>query len=148
MPFKSNEYSWKDLSVVMGGRKVTGIIEVEYGVQRKVTDVYASGSKAHSRVKGNKVFTGKIKLLQSEVIALEEAAISKYGRGTDITDLDFDIICLYANRINGIIDPTARIKTDVLQSCCVTEYNKKLSADDTHMEVELNIMISDIDFGS
>lgn len=93
--FNSDEYAWKDLQVVIGGRLVTGIRGLKYKVTRTVTDIYGSGDRPHTRTKGNKSYTGEIKLLQSEVEALQMAA----GPGRDLTDISFDVACSYATGI-------------------------------------------------
>lgn len=146
--FNSQEYSWKDIHVTALGRLITGITEIQYDLERTVTNIYASGTKPHSRTKGKKAFAGQMTVLQSEFEAMTEAAQTKFGPGADITDLDFNTTVSYAMTENEIIDATSKIKTDILQNVCVTKFQKKMGTEDTHMLVVLTLNIGDITFNA
>ena len=139
MAFNSREYAWADVSIVIAGRPVTGILAVKYKIARKVTTIYASGIEPHARTKGNKQYTGEIKLLQSEYNALEEAA-QNLGFD-DVTDLTFNITVVYGK------DPTARIKTDQLLACDISDVEKDFKQNDPNMEITLPIEIGKIKHG-
>jgi hypothetical protein len=134
--FNSDEYAWKDIKVVLGGRPVTGIRGVKFKTTRKMTDIYASGDNPHTRTKGNKSYSGEIKLLQSEVEALLEAA----GQGKDLTDITVNITVAFAASLD------ARIKTHQLITCDFPEFEMGMEQDDPNMEVTIPMMIGKIKY--
>jgi hypothetical protein len=138
--FNSDEYAWKDVKIVIAGKPVTGIRGIKFGIERTVTHIFAGGSNAHSRTKGNKIPSGEIKLLQSEAEALLEAAQQLHGPDADITDISFDVTVAFA------ASPTSRIKTHSLQTCDVTKLEHAMEQNDSNMEVTLPIMIGRIKY--
>lgn len=148
MAFKSSEYSFKDLKIVLGKRPVTGFREITYSEEREVTLIRASGDKPHARVKGDKTFAGQIELLQSEVLALEDTAKQLYGPNASITDLEFDIIVGYIPSVNGIPIIGASMRIDFLNDCCITKWEKSLKVGDENMNVVLPLSIGDIKLGA
>lgn len=138
MAFKSSEYAWSDMQIVIGGRPITGVVEVSYELERPTTKIFGAGKKAHSRTQGNEEATGEIVLLQSEFEALQEAA----GPGKNITDLEFDIVVHYAKSIEG------RQKTDILENCVVTKISKGMKQGDPNMPVKLPLDIGDIKYNA
>lgn len=133
MQFNSREYEWADLSVVMAGRSVTGIRGLKYTSSQEKEALYAKGNKPHAIQRGNKSYSGTVKILQSELEALERAA------GGDILDATFNIIASYGNPLKGDI-----IKVDLLQQCEITEVPKGLEQGDKFMEIELPLIIMDV----
>ncbi len=53
--YSSKQYGWKDLSIVMGGRIIEGITEVEYTKKQSTDFLYGRGSDPHDIVEGNNV---------------------------------------------------------------------------------------------
>ena len=133
MPFNSREYEWSDVAVVMAGRMVTGIRGISYTSSQEKEVRYAKGNKPHSIQRGNKSYSGSIRLLQSELDALEAAA-----RG-DVLDVSFNIIVSYGNPLKGDV-----ITTDILMGCEITEVPKSINQNDKFMEIELPLIILDI----
>lgn len=133
MQFNTREYEWADVSVVLAGRLVTGIRGVSYTSSQEKEALYGKGNKPHAIQRGNKNFTGNIRLLQSELEALERAA------GGDALDVSFNVIVAYGNPLKGDM-----IKTDLLKGCEITEIPKGLNQNDKFMEVELPIVMLDI----
>ena len=133
MQFNSREYEWADVSVVMANRLVTGIRGVAYTSSQEKEALYAKGNKPHAIQRGNKSYTGSIKLLQSELEALERAA------GGDALDASFNIIVTYGNPIKG-----DAVKVDLLKTCEITEIPKSLNQNDKFMEIELPLIIMDV----
>lgn len=133
MQFNSREYEWGDLTVVMAGRLVTGIRGLSYTSSQEKEALYGKGNKPHAIQRGNKTFSGSIRLLQSELEALERAA-----KG-DALDAQFNIIASYGNPQKGDV-----IKTDLLKGCEITEVPKALNQNDKFMEIELPLVIMDI----
>ena len=67
--FSSREYEWADISVVMGGRPVTGIRGIKYNTKKEKELLYAKGNRPHAVQSGNYDYSGEITLLQSEYLA-------------------------------------------------------------------------------
>lgn len=131
--FNSKEYEWAQLTAIMGGRDVTGIRGVEYKESKDKEYVYGKGNKPRGIQHGNFSYDGKIKLLQSELIALETAANIA---GTDLLDIRLNIVVSYGNPSKGDI-----IHMDILQGVEFTEKPKNLNQGDKFMEVELPFMM-------
>lgn len=131
--FNSKEYEWSDVSVVMAGRMVTGIRGISYTSSQEKEALYAKGNRPHSIQRGNKSYSGSIRLLQSELDALEAAA-----RG-DVLDVSFNVIVSYGNPAKGDV-----ITTDILMGCEITEVPKSINQNDKFMEIELPLIILDI----
>lgn len=131
--FNSREYEWSDVSVVAAGRMVTGIRGVSYTSSQEKEALYGKGNKPHSIQRGNKSYTGAIRLLQSELEALELAA------GGDALDISFNIVVAYGNPLKGDV-----IMTDLLVGCEITEIPKALNQNDKFMEVELPLVMLEV----
>lgn len=134
--FNSKEYEWSEVTVIMGGRDITGIRGVEYKESKSKELIYAKGNKPVAIQHGNYAYEGKIKLLQSELTALETAA---NVAGTDILDINLNIVVAYGNPSKGDI-----IHMDVLQGVEFTEKPKNLNQGDKFMEVELPFLMLDV----
>lgn len=134
--FNSREYEWADVSVVAAGRMITGIRGVTYTSSQEKEALYGKDNKPHSIQRGNKTFAGSIRLLQSELEALELAA------GGDALDISFNIIVAYGNPAKGDV-----ITTDLLVGCEITEIPKGLNQNDKFMEIELPLVMLDVKRG-
>lgn len=133
MKMNTREYEWADVTVVAAGRPITGIRGVSYTSSQEKEALYAKGNKPHAIQRGNKAFSGNIRLLQSELESLEIAA------GGDALDVSFDIVVAYGNPFKGDV-----ITTDLLRSCEITEILKGLNQNDKFMEIELPIVMLDV----
>lgn len=131
--FDSREYEWADVTVVMAGRDVTGIRGVSYTSDQEKEALYAKGNKPHGIQRGNKSYTGSIRLLQSEYDALNAAA------GGDALNVSFNIVVSYGNPTQGDV-----IKTDLLKGVEITSKPKSLNQNDKFMEIELPLIMLDI----
>ena len=136
MQFNSREYEWADVSVVAAGRMITGIRGVSYTSSQEKEALYGKANKPHSIQRGNKTFAGSIRLLQSELEALELAA------GGDALDISFNIVVAYGNPAKGDV-----ITTDLLVGCEITEIPKGLNQNDKFMEIELPLVMLDVKRG-
>ncbi len=133
MRFNSREYEWSDVSVVLAGRMVTGIRGVSYTSSQEKEALYGKGNKPHSIQRGNKSYSGSIKLLQSELEALQLAA------NCDVLDISFNVVVSYGNPTQGDV-----ITTDLLVGCEITEVPKGLNQNDKFMEIELPLIMLDV----
>ena len=131
--FDSREYEWADVTVVMAGRDVTGIRGVSYTASQEKEALYAKGNKPHGIQRGNKSYVGTIRILQSELEALQVAA------GGDILNVNLNIIVSYGNPTKGDI-----IHVDLLKGVEFTTVPKTLNQNDKFMEIELPIVMLDV----
>lgn len=134
--FNSREYEWSDVSVVAAGRMITGLRGVSYTSSQEKEALYGKGNKPHSIQRGNKSYSANIRLLQSELEALELAA------GGDALDISFNIVVAYGNPSKGDV-----ISTDLLVGCEITEIPKGLNQNDKFMEIELPLTMLDVKRG-
>ena len=94
--FNSREYEWADITVVLGGRDIPGLRSIRYKESQEKEAVYGKGNRPQAIQKGNKSYEGSIGLLQSEALALAEAA------GGSILDVrDAKIVVQYGNPSQG-----------------------------------------------
>lgn len=124
--YNSKQYGWKDLSIVLGGRIIEGVTEVEYAKKQATDFLYGRGNDPHDIVEGNNEYEGKITVWQSELEAMTRDAPSK-----DITKLRPDIIVTYAAEEGG------QTVTDILKNVKFPEYKKGFKQGDKNMLVEL-----------
>lgn len=137
MAFNSNEYAWVDAHIVMLGRPVAGITGFKYKISRTKTNIYAGGSKAYARTRGNEEPEGEISILQSELEAIQAGL----PRGQKITDIPpFDIVYSYSAEIGG------KIVTDIAKGVEFTELEKGMAQNASHMEITLPVIIGDIEY--
>ena len=129
----TREYEWADVTVVVAGRDVTGIRGVSYTAEQEKEALYAKGNKPHGIQRGNKAYTGSLRLLQSEYDALNAAA------GGDVLNVSFDVVVSYGNPSKGDI-----VHTDLLKGVEITSKPKTLNQNDKFMEIELPLVMLDV----
>jgi hypothetical protein len=133
MQFDTREHEWSDVNVILAGRPVIGIRGVSYTSSQEKEALYGKGNKPHAMQRGNKSYSGSIRLLQSELEALERAA------GGDALDATFNVVVAYGNPSLG-----DRFSTDLLRGCEITEIPKGLNQNDKFMEIELPVVMLDV----
>jgi hypothetical protein len=79
------EYAWEDVQVALNGRVIEGINEIEYTTEREFNEVRGRGSDPHTLGRGNKTYSGKLVMLQSEVEGIQRGL----PRGKDITTVSY-----------------------------------------------------------
>ena len=124
--FNSRQYEWADLTLVLGGRDITGIRGVKYSEKAEKEALFAKGRYAHSIQTGNVAVEGEITLLQSEYEALVIAG------GGSVLGLSLDGVFGYGNPANGdtpIFDRVLGIS--------FTEAAKEFKQGDKFMEITL-----------
>lgn len=124
--FNSRQYEWADLSLVLGGRDITGIRGVKYTEKAEKEPLFAKGRYAHSIQTGNISVEGEITMLQSEYEALVAA-----GNGS-VLGLSLDGVFGYGNPQAG-----EALITDRVVGISFTEAPKELKQGDKFMEVTL-----------
>ena len=129
----TREYEWSDVTCVIAGRDVTGIRGVSYTSEQEKEALYAKGNKPHGIQRGNKAYSGSIRLLQSEYDALNDAA------GGDVLNASFNVVVSYGNPSKGDV-----IHTDLLVGVEITSKPKSLNQNDKFMEIELPLIMLDV----
>lgn len=124
--FNSREYEWADVTLLLGGKDITGARGVKYTIKQEKETVYGKGNEPIAIQKGNKSYEGEITVLQSEL-----ETIRLNGGGT-ILDLQLDAVVAYGNPSNGDV-----MMTDVIQGIQFTEETHELKQNDKQMEVTL-----------
>lgn len=131
--FDSRQYEWADVTLILGGRDVTGVRGVKYEKAIEREAVYAKGRKAHSIQSGNETVTGEIKMLQSEY----EALIAS-GRGS-ILGLSLDALVSYGDPLNG-----DAMLTDRIEGIRFTSEPSEMNQNDKFQEVTLPFLALDV----
>lgn len=131
--FNSREYEWADVKVVLANRDVIGLRGVSYSSSQEKEALYAKGNKPHGIQRGNISYSGSIRLLQSELTALQEAA------GGSVLNLTTDVVVSYGNPGSGDV-----IHTDLVRGVEFTEEPKSLNQNDKFMEIELPFIAIDV----
>lgn len=126
MAFNSRQYEWADLTLILGGRDITGFRGIKYSEKIEREAIFAKGRDAHSIQSGNSTVEGEITLLQSEYEALV-----KSGKGS-VLSLSLDALVAYGNPLNA-----DAIITDRLIGLRFTESSKELKQGDKMMEISL-----------
>lgn len=104
MAFNSREYEWADITLLIGGRDMTGIRAVKYKEKAEQEPLYAKGRFAHSIQTGNVAYEGEIVLLQSDYLALRAS-----GNGS-VLNLRADGTVNYGNPAAGDAMVTDRLE--------------------------------------
>lgn len=137
MAINGQEYAWEDVQIVMLGRPVIGVVEISYKTAREKKNIMGRGSRPVARGRGPKNYEGKIKLLQSELEALQRGL----KKGTDPTDIrPFQIVVAYAPVEGGVIT------TDLLDDVEFLELEKTIKTEDLNMEIELPLIIGEVKY--
>ena len=131
--FDSKQYSWSDVSVVVGGRIITGVQAVEYTRKQEKSILRGRGNKGHRILRGNEDFDGKITVWQSEYEAMTRDAPDK-----NVLKLSFDLTVAYVPEDGG------QTVTDICKTCEITEVKKGINQGDGNMVVELPFIFLDL----
>ncbi len=129
----TREYEWADVTVIIGGRDITGVRGIKYMEKIEREAVYAKGRKPKSIQSGNISYEGEITVLQTELDALSEA-----GGGT-ILSLNVDCEFNYGNPSAG-----DELKTDRMEGIRFTQSEKELKQGDKFMEVTIPFVAIDL----
>ncbi len=125
--FNSREYEWSDITLLLGGRDVTGVRGVKYTTKQDKEALYGKGKYPVAIQKGNVSYEGEVTLLQSELETLINSSASR-----SILDLTLDAVVCYGNPANGDV-----MVTDTIVGLQFTEEPKEMKQGDKNMEVTL-----------
>jgi hypothetical protein len=134
------QYEFADMSLILGGRDVTGFRGIKYTEKQEKEALYGKGNKPMSIQKGNISYEGEIKLTQSELETLKALARTQTGRSS-IMALNLNAIVAYGNPAKGDV-----MITDRLYGIQFTEDAKELNQGDKNMEVTLPFICLDIEY--
>lgn len=128
--FDTREYEWADLTLLLGGKDITGFRGIKYTAKQEKELVYGKGNEPLKIQKGNRGYEGEITLLQSELETLR-----MNSKDNTILDLQLNAVVAYGNPTRGDY-----MVTDALQGIQFTEEPKELKQGDKFMEVTLPII--------
>lgn len=131
------EYAWEDIDIVLLGKILIGVTEINYKAKKEQVKIYGRGKDPVAYGRSRNEYEASITLLQSEVEALQ----ASLPRGKTLMDIEpFDITVSYAYQGNVVVD--------ILRSCTFVEFEKKMKTGDTHMEIAIPLNVGKIDFNS
>lgn len=133
------EYAWGDIQVIAWGRSIRGLKEITYKTKKDKELNYGAGRDAYSIQHGKRANEGTLKVSQSELQAMNDAAKAKGYR--DILDCELDIIVAYVPE-----DSTA-ITTDKIIGASFSELPKGMKSGDMSSEHSLPFVCLGIDYG-
>lgn len=122
--FNSREYEWADITVIVGGKDITGVRGIKYSSKQEKEAVYGKGNEPIAIQKGNKAYEGEITVLQSELETMR-----MQSKDNTILNLQLDVVVCYGNPSNGDV-----LITDVIQGIQFTEEPKDAKQGDKFTE--------------
>lgn len=122
--FNSREYDWASVTIMVGGRTLTGARGISYKRSQEKELLYGKGNEPTSIQRGNVSYEGSLRVLKSELQALMDA-----GGGT-ILDMNVNIVVSYGNAGDTI-------RTDKLLGLEFTEEPEEMNQGDKNSEHEL-----------
>lgn len=140
MIINGREYQWSDVSLVLGGKDVTGVQSIKYSEEQEKETIYGKGNKPVSVQCGNKSYKGEISVLQSELESLHIAAKAATG-SSSIMGLSLDAVVCYGNPAAGDV-----MITDRIFGIQFTMDEKSLNQGDRNMTVNLPFIALDIQY--
>lgn len=132
----NKEYAWGDITVVIFGRPLVGITGIEYKPKKAKEAKHGRGCNPKSIQHGRREYEGSLTIMQSELIALNQAARSKGYK--DVLDVDFDIVVTYEAGLVVTVDKV----------CCasITDFNSGMKEGDAQAEISLPFVALDVEF--
>lgn len=136
------QYSYADLSVVIGGRDVVALRGIKYTSKQEKEALYGKGNKPLSIQKGNISYDGELTILQSELETLMLLGKAT-GKRASVLDLNLSVVVCYGNPTKG--EPMI---VDKLFGVQFTEEAKELKQGDKNMEITLPFICTDIKYNT
>jgi len=129
-------YGWADIVALIAGIPMTGIVAIEYEDKQEVKNHYGAGRYPVSGGKEWIECPAKITLEMDEVLAIQAKAPN--GRLQDIAPFPVQVSYLPDN---------GQIVHDIIRDCQFTANARKWKEGDTNQPVELELIVSKIDWG-
>jgi len=132
-------YEWADIVVNIMGVPIVGITSISYDDKQNMVNVMGAGNRPVSRGYGSFEPTAKITMLMEEVEALRTVArgISQYGSIQSIPEFDIQVIYL---------DPALVTRRHVLRNVRFMSNPTDVSQGDTSIGVEIDLLISHVEY--
>lgn len=130
---KTAQFAWKHVNIMVLGRLITGVTDIEYKAERNIEEIFGAGDTPQFLGEGNKTYSGTIDLLQNEYEALVEEA-KKQG-GDSVVDLEVDILVNYLP--GELAQAMVKMVTDRVVGCKFTTEGKKYTQGNTHIKIQL-----------
>lgn len=129
------QYEFADLTLVLGGRDVTGFRGIKYTTKQEKEVLYGKGNRPISIQKGNISYEGEITLTQSELETLILIG------GGSILNINLNAIVAYGNPLQGDM-----LITDLIYNLQFTEEAKEIKQGDKNMEITLPFIAMNIKY--
>lgn len=130
-------YDWSSITLLIGGVYIVGVTKINYSDKQDKVNRYGAGSVPIARGNGNYSATCSITIYADEVEALTKAA-----PGKKLQDMGaFDITVQFTP------EGLTGITTHVIRNAEFTGNQRSMNQGDTAFEVELELVISHIDWG-
>lgn len=127
----SKQFSWNDISVVILGKTIVGLLEIEYKLKQEKEYAYGRGSDPHSIQSGNKSVKGKFVMLQSDFDEFE-ATVKAVDPTLDITDVAFDAVWSF--------EKSDKVLTEIIQGIELEIKKRTFKQGDKFGKIELPFM--------
>jgi hypothetical protein len=128
------QYEFADLTLMLGGRDVSGFRGIKYATKQEKEVLYGKGNRGMSIQKGNISHDGEITLAQSEFETL-----TALGKGS-VLNLNLNATVCYGNPYKGDM-----MITDKLYGIQFTEEAKEFKQGDKSMDITLPFICLDIE---
>jgi len=128
-------YEWSDIICNVLGVPLVGITSVEYEEKQEMANVYGAGEFPVSRGYGSITPSAKITVLMEEIEAIQ--AIAPKGRLNKIPEFDIQV---------AYVDDQLVTRVHKLRNVRFTGNSRKVNQGDTSIPVELELIISHIEW--
>lgn len=124
--YNGREYEWMSITLLLGGRRVTGLRGIEYTAEQEQEALYGAGGLPMGIQRGNTKYTGSITITGSEFLMLRKAC------GGSILGASTTIVVCYGNPSQGDV-----IHTDTLIGCTFSKEETKWKQGDKFTEYSI-----------
>lgn len=132
------EYGWGDIIISVMGRPIAGVTGIEYKTKKAKEARFGAGRHAKSIQHGKREVEGTLTIMQSEVIAMNNAA--KLNGYKDLLDLEVNIAITYLSE-SGIV------ANDRVVCASFSEIPAGMKEGDLQSEHALPFIALDIEYG-
>lgn len=134
MDFSTDQYDWSAVSVKFDGEDIAGLLACKYKTEQEKEEIYGKGNKPISIQKGNKKYSGEVKLHKSELDKMIEKAPNK-----ELEDVPyFDVVINFLSEGGNTCSRT-------LKNCQFTECEEDISQGDKFMKITLPVIALDVE---
>lgn len=135
----SSEHQWKDVSIMVFGRKIAGLRGYRFKKSVEKEHLFGAGQQAIDIQEGNVTVEGSITVLGFELNLLNKAA--QQAGYSDITEVPHEAIVIIGLFKKKLIDPKTTV---TVNGVAFTEFEMSQAQNDKFMEVELPFIAMDL----